>query len=118
MASFGDYGQAKRRRGPATRAPRVTPADKGTDFSGVKGSEAALKSAGGGYAAKKKPRVKGSSGRVYTTTGQINQTGNERAGQSFATFTRADRPGIIYHEYMVGGKPKVVGVKKNRNSIG
>lgn len=123
MASYEDI-PAKRRRGtgmPASK--RVTPSDRGQDFSGVRDSESRIVQKGGYYSPPKpKARVKRGSKstapRVYTTTGQVNQTGNSRANQSFATFTKADRPGMVYHEYMVNGKPKVVGVKTNKNSLG
>lgn len=59
--------------------------------------------------------------RTYTTTGQTNQNaGNVREGMAFQTFTKADRPGVVYHEYKdpKTGERHVYGVKAGKNSLG
>lgn len=57
--------------------------------------------------------------REYTTKGQLNQEkGSKREGLAFDTFTRADRPGFVFHEYMIDGKKKSFGVRANKNSLG
>jgi hypothetical protein len=57
--------------------------------------------------------------REYTTKGQLNQEkGSAREGLAFDTYTRADRPGIVYHEYTINGKKKAFGVRANKNSLG
>lgn len=46
---------------------------------------------------------------------QQNYAGPARTntkGQSFDTFTRPDKPGMEFHEYVENGKRRVVGVKK------
>lgn len=52
--------------------------------------------------------------KTYVSKGEINQTGNERSGKDFATFTVDGKPGE-YHEYVgADGKKKTVYVAPKR----
>lgn len=66
-----------------------------------------------------KPKVKLSAelaAKTYTNTGELNQTGNERSGQSFTEFTVKGRPGKEYHEYIdpVTKKRRVVAFTRKK----
>lgn len=58
--------------------------------------------------------------KTYTTTGQVNQGGGVREGLTFSTFTREDRPGMVFHEYVdpKSGERHVFGLKAGKNSLG
>lgn len=63
----------------------------------------------GSTSSKPKPPVQ----KTYVSKGEINQTGNERSGKAFSTFTVKGKDGE-YHDYGDGSAPVFVPKKKKR----
>lgn len=89
---------------PGKPSPALTP--KSSLASDLAANQSGTKS---GSTRKQPPAQK-----TYVSKGEINQTGNERGGKDFATFTVDGKPGE-FHEYVgADGKKKTVYVAPKR----